>query len=139
MITKTLVSLAATKALGEELAQDLKRGDVVYLTGELGAGKTTLAAAIIGALTGEHHITSPTFTLVQEYQTPDFPLWHADLYRLESPEEFFELGLAESAPSGILLIEWPQRLGPYGFKNPWKVHLQEQDNHRIATIKKAIL
>ncbi len=99
----------ATARLGAPLARLLRAGDVVALSGPLGAGKTTLARAIIAALTGRGDAPSPTFTLVETYETPDFPLFHLDLYRLEKVEEVWELGF-EDALDGVSLIEWPERI-----------------------------
>ncbi|WP_395445051.1 tRNA (adenosine(37)-N6)-threonylcarbamoyltransferase complex ATPase subunit type 1 TsaE [Caulobacter sp. UC70_42] len=102
---------AATQALGRTLAASLRAGDAVCLTGPLGAGKSTLARALIRALTTpDEEVPSPTFTLVQFYETPAFPLAHFDLYRLSDPDEAYEIGLDEALDSGVALIEWPQRL-----------------------------
>lgn len=100
---------AATKRLGAALAERLGAGDVVALSGPLGAGKTTLARAAISALTGREDAPSPTFTLVETYETEFFTLCHFDLYRLESAEEVWELGF-EDALDGVALIEWPERI-----------------------------
>ena len=107
---------AATAALARALAALLRPGDVVSLSGELGAGKTSFARALINALPrsdddGEEEVPSPTFTLVQVYARAPAPVWHFDLYRIESPEELFELGLEEALAEGITLIEWPERMG----------------------------
>lgn len=102
---------AATQALGRTLAASLRPGDAVCLTGPLGAGKSTLARALIRALTTpDEEVPSPTFTLVQFYETPAFPLAHFDLYRLSDPNEAYEIGLDEALDNGVALIEWPQRL-----------------------------
>ena len=102
---------AATQALGRTLAASLRPGDAVCLTGPLGAGKSTLARALIRALTTpDEEVPSPTFTLVQFYETPAFPLAHFDLYRLSDPDEAYEIGLDEALDNGVALIEWPQRL-----------------------------
>ncbi|RRN61883.1 tRNA (adenosine(37)-N6)-threonylcarbamoyltransferase complex ATPase subunit type 1 TsaE [Caulobacter sp. 602-1] len=102
---------AATQALGRTLAASLRPGDAVCLTGPLGAGKSTLARALIRALTTpDEEVPSPTFTLVQFYETPAFPLAHFDLYRLSDPDEAYEIGLDEALDGGVALIEWPQRL-----------------------------
>jgi tRNA threonylcarbamoyladenosine biosynthesis protein TsaE len=104
---------AATEQLGETLAMRLTTGDVVGLTGDLGAGKTTLARAIIRAAAGDPDliVPSPTFTLVEVYETPRGTFWHFDLYRLETPEQVYELGWEEALAEGIVLLEWPERLG----------------------------
>ena len=97
--------------LGEDLAFVARRGDLMTLSGELGAGKTTLARAIIRALLSNpgEEIPSPTFTLVQTYETPRMPVAHFDLYRLGAPEELDELGLDLALASGIAIVEWPER------------------------------
>jgi tRNA threonylcarbamoyladenosine biosynthesis protein TsaE len=103
----------ATEQLGVTLAARLKPGDVVGLKGELGAGKTTLARAILRAASGEAGliVPSPTFTLVEVYETKAGAFWHFDLYRLESPEQVYELGWEDALAEGIVLVEWPERLG----------------------------
>lgn len=107
---------AATVALGAKVAPQLKAGDVVYLLGELGMGKSSLARAIIRALTSpEQDVPSPTFTLMQTYDGEGFEIAHLDLYRLKSPEESYELALDDALPHSVLLIEWPQRLEHLGF------------------------
>ena len=111
-----LPDLAATEALGRALAPLMRAGDVVALYGDLGAGKTALARALIRALPGpagaaEEEVPSPTFTLVQTYERDVAPVWHVDLYRIEERAELRELGLSEAFAEGIALIEWPDRLG----------------------------
>src|SRR5262250_251727 len=110
----SLPNEAATEQLGATLAERLKPGDVVGLKGELGAGKTTLARAILRAAAGDPDliVPSPTFTLVEIYETARGTFWHFDLYRLEAPEQVYELGWEDALAEGIVLIEWPQRLGP---------------------------
>jgi len=109
--TLALADEAATQALGQALARHLKAGDALCLTGPLGAGKSTLARALIRALTTpDEEVPSPTFTLVQFYETAAFPLAHFDLYRLSDPDEAYEIGLDEALDGGVALIEWPQRL-----------------------------
>ena len=102
-----------TEQLGATLAGRLRIGDVVGLTGELGAGKTTLARAILRAAADDRRliVPSPTFTLVEVYETPRGAYWHFDLYRLEAPEQVYELGWEEARAEGIVLMEWPERLG----------------------------
>jgi len=103
----------ATEALGATLAARLKPGDVVGLKGDLGAGKTTLARAIIRAAAADPEliVPSPTFTLVEVYDTPRGSFWHFDLYRLDDPQQVYELGWEEALAEGIVLLEWPERLG----------------------------
>lgn len=102
---------AATARLGVALAAILRDGEAICLEGPLGAGKSTLARALVRALTtSDEDVPSPTFTLVQFYEGPTFPLAHFDLYRLTSPDEAFEIGLDEALDDGAVLIEWPQRL-----------------------------
>jgi len=109
-----LANEMATESLGATLAMRLRRGDVVGLKGDLGAGKTTLARAIIRAAADDPDliVPSPTFTLVEVYETPRGPFWHFDLYRLEAPEQVYELGWEEALAEGVVLLEWPERLGP---------------------------
>lgn len=103
---------AATRGFGAALASLLRAGDVLALYGELGAGKTTLSRGLIGALCGpETDVPSPTYTLVQTYDGPDFPIFHFDLYRLENPDELVELGWDETQ-IGLALVEWPAHAGP---------------------------
>ncbi|MGB0504591.1 MAG: tRNA (adenosine(37)-N6)-threonylcarbamoyltransferase complex ATPase subunit type 1 TsaE [Pikeienuella sp.] len=108
-----LANAEATDNLGQRLASLLRAGDTVFLIGDLGAGKTALARAVISAKLDAvglaEDIPSPTFTLVQTYEA-DLPIWHADLYRLTGPEEAEELGLADAMEDSIVLIEWPDRL-----------------------------
>lgn len=101
---------AATAALGRRLAAALRPGDILRLEGDLGAGKTALARAIIRTLSGdpELDVPSPTFALVQPYDTPAGPLLHADLYRIADPRETDELGLLDRS-DGIVLLEWADR------------------------------
>lgn len=102
---------AATARLGAALARVIGPGEAICLTGPLGAGKSTLARALIRArTTPDEDVPSPTFTLVQTYPTRDFEIAHFDLYRLTSAGEADELGLDEALETGVALIEWPQRL-----------------------------
>ena len=104
---------AATCVLAAAIAAQARRGDVIGLSGALGSGKTTFARAFIRARCGAgDDVPSPTFTLVEIYEPQDGPpIWHFDLYRLEKPDDAYELGLEEALADGISLIEWPERLG----------------------------
>jgi tRNA threonylcarbamoyl adenosine modification protein YjeE len=107
--TLGLPDVAATRALGARIAAGLGAGDLVALEGELGAGKTTLARAILRALGVTEDVPSPTFTLVQVYETQHLTVRHYDLYRLERPEEIGELGIEDAVEDGAALVEWPER------------------------------
>ena len=113
MTSKTLPALSEPELcrLAEDIAFALKGGDVMALKGDLGAGKTTFARALIRAISGakDLEIPSPTFTLVQSYSAGRFDVAHFDLYRLEAPEELHELGLDHSLNNGVAIIEWPER------------------------------
>lgn len=103
---------AATAALAARLAPLLRPGDLVCLQGDLGAGKTAFARALINGLPGpREEVPSPTFTLVQTYPRDGLEIWHFDLYRLERPDEVWELGLEEALAAGASLVEWPERAG----------------------------
>jgi tRNA threonylcarbamoyladenosine biosynthesis protein TsaE len=108
-----LPDLAAMEALGTRIAHKLRPGDVVALSGDLGAGKTTLARAIVAALGYPGEVPSPTFTIVETYDALDLPLVHADFYRLESPREAEELGLDDYRADAALIAEWPERAGGF--------------------------
>jgi tRNA threonylcarbamoyladenosine biosynthesis protein TsaE len=102
----------ATGRLGAAVAHALGPGEAVCLNGPLGAGKSTLARALVRTLTTPHEdVPSPTFTLVQFYEGLRFPLAHFDLYRLARADEAFEIGLDEALEEGAAVIEWPERLG----------------------------
>jgi len=106
-----LESLEETARLGARIAGGLAQGDVVALRGDLGAGKTALARTILQALGVTGSMPSPTFTLVQSYETPRLLVHHYDLYRIEDVRELEELGFEDSLSDGAALIEWPERAG----------------------------
>lgn len=113
LLSFSLPSEQATAAFARRLAPRLKAGDVILLDGQIGAGKTHFARALIQArLAQPEDVPSPTFTLVQTYDTDGPEIWHSDLYRLTDPDEAEELGLFEAFETAICLVEWPDRLGP---------------------------
>jgi tRNA threonylcarbamoyladenosine biosynthesis protein TsaE len=109
--TLTTQSEDDTAAVGRELAATLSAGDVLLLYGDLGAGKTAFVRGLAeGLAVPREEVSSPTFTLIQEYRGGRLTLFHVDLYRIEDPREFDELGLEEIAEDGVLAIEWAERL-----------------------------
>ena len=111
---KTVISNGPleTKALAIRIRDNLQNGDIVLLKGEIGAGKSHFARSLIqAAMDKVEEVPSPTFTLVQTYDTVVGSIWHADLYRLSDQSEVFELGLIDAFGNDIVLIEWPDRLG----------------------------
>ncbi len=113
-MTPRELDITEVEAFAKEVATTLTSRDVLCLVGPLGAGKTTFSQHLIRCLTGDPslEVTSPTYTLVQEYQGP-YPIFHYDLYRLEAPEELEEIGFNETLSQGLCLIEWPERAGRY--------------------------
>ena len=132
----TLSEPSETADLGAKLAEILQVGDTVLLFGDLGAGKTSLARGVIARLTGENDAPSPTFTLVQSYETSDgFMILHADLYRLEQEDELYELGLDEALDDGAVMVEWPEQAPSFRPENRLEIVLKPtQSGGRIATL-----
>ena len=112
---ETLPDLAAMAAYGARIATALRPGDVVALEGGLGAGKTTLARAILAALGHRGEVPSPTFTIIETYDAPPLrvAVVHADFYRLEDPAELAEIGLDDYREGAVLLAEWPDHAGGF--------------------------
>lgn len=126
----------------QNLAPELHDKDILLLYGPLGAGKTVFARSLIRALTGNPHmeVPSPTFTLVQSYDSAKGPLWHYDLYRIEDPEDIYALGWEDSLAEGITIVEWPERLGPLKPPSALDIHISTMDNkptHRKIRINKS--
>jgi tRNA threonylcarbamoyladenosine biosynthesis protein TsaE len=128
---------AATERLGASLARRLRPRDVVALQGGLGVGKTTLARAILRAASGDPAliVPSPTFTLAEVYDTPRGVFWHFDLYRLEEPEQVFELGWEEARADGVVLVEWAERLGALLPRERLSVTLSMEGDGRRAELQ----
>lgn len=112
-----LPDLDAMAAFGQRIAEQLQMGDVVSLSGDLGAGKTTLARAIIAALGHTGEVPSPTFTILETYDHLKMPLVHADFYRLKDPSEVRELGLEDYREQGALIAEWPENAGGFAHES----------------------
>ena len=115
IVTQEIVSRSEsdTAAIGREIAARLRAGDVVLLFGDLGAGKTALTKGLAEGLgVSQDAVSSPTFTIMQEYRGGRLPLFHVDLYRLNDPREIEDLGLDEIASAGVLAIEWAEKLPP---------------------------
>ena len=130
-----LANEAETMALGAKLIAQLSVGQTICLTGGLGAGKTTLVRGMIQSVLGPIDVPSPTYTLVQTYDMPDFELWHCDMYRLERPEDGYELGLIDAFEDAVCLIEWPDRLGFLIPENALAIDIQFEGAGRAVSLK----
>lgn len=136
----TLEDEARTAALAASLAAVARAGDVLALWGDLGTGKTVFARAFVNALSpNAEEVPSPTFTLVQVYDTAICPIYHFDLYRLEHPIEAFELGIEDAFAEGVSLIEWPERLGGYIPKDRLDLTLSHPPANAGANGRRAVL
>jgi len=136
-VTIELAGLPATRDLAACLARIVKVGDVLAMYGDLGVGKSEFARAFIRALTDQsEEVPSPTFTLLQTYESDLCDIYHFDLYRLERAEEAFELGIEDAFHEGISIVEWPDRLGPYLPRNRLDIRLSitKGKNHRQAVL-----
>ncbi|MFZ3580675.1 tRNA (adenosine(37)-N6)-threonylcarbamoyltransferase complex ATPase subunit type 1 TsaE [Loktanella sp. DJP18] len=132
-LSLTLADADATARLAGLLAPRLTAGDTILLEGDIGAGKTTFARALIRARlrSPQEDVPSPTFTLVQTYVADDAEIWHCDLYRLTDPQEVLELGLDDAFAQAICLIEWPDRLGPDAPKGALLCHFSAFPDHHV--------
>ena len=129
-----------TEALGERLAAHLHPGDVIAYTGDLGAGKTAFTRGLARGLGVTDRVTSPTFTIVNEYEGGRLPLFHFDLYRMDSPEELFDIGWEEYlARSGVCAVEWSEHAQDAFEEEPIWVDIRqgERDEQRIISIRNA--
>ena len=135
-----LANQGVTEAVAKDIASTLRAGDVIALWGDLGVGKSTVSRAIIQSLCGvDTVVPSPTFTLVQTYETPKgFDIWHMDMYRLNEPDEAYELGIDDAFSRSCCLIEWPDKLGAFLPKNRIDIVIEYTDknesNHRLMTV-----
>ena len=134
MLTVSIANEAELLALGAALMPQLSAGQTVCLTGGLGAGKTTLVRGMIQSVLGDIHVPSPTYTLVQTYEMPQFELWHCDMYRLERPEDGYELGLMDAFEEAVCLIEWPDKLGELIPKDAMRIEIAFDEEGRKVTL-----
>jgi tRNA threonylcarbamoyladenosine biosynthesis protein TsaE len=136
MIILALETIEDTYKLAQQLAEKAESGDIIFLKGDLGSGKTEFARGFIRALTSPfQEVPSPTFSLVQLYDTPKAPVWHFDLYRLENANQAWELGLEEAVGEGISLIEWPERLQGLPFKSALELEFSIKDGTDKREVK----
>ena len=132
-----LPDLTAIQTLGKRIATALQPGDVVALSGGLGAGKTTLARAILAGLGHVGEVPSPTFAIIEQYLPPAvrLPLVHADFYRLRGPAEVAELGLDDYREGAALVAEWPEMAGGFAHEpGCLSILLETADEGRIAIV-----
>ena len=130
-----LSSPEETATLARRLAPQLRAGDVLLMEGDIGAAKTHFARSLIQPLLAEpEDVPSPTFTLVQIYDTPDFDIWHVDLYRLTSPDEVVELGLVEAFEDALCLVEWPDRLADLKPKSALTLQLKMLEDVGVRSL-----
>ncbi len=133
-----LASPEDSLALGARLATVVRPGDVIALSGPLGAGKTSIARGLLAALGLEEEAPSPSFAIVQPYDPPEvrFPVLHVDLYRIEDPDEAEELGLDDARADSLLVVEWPERFDPAYWQDALWLSLEPTpDGARVLTAK----
>ena len=135
MKTFKITTLQQTKQLASSLAKQLRVGDIIALYGNLGVGKTAFTLFLVQSFCGDgEEVPSPTFTLLQTYDTDYFPIFHFDLYRLKNPNEVFELGIEDAFYDGVSLIEWPEKMGSYlPTKKILKIEIGCKDEVRTFT------
>ena len=141
MSAATLIELPDLNAmadLGQRIAASLREGDVIALEGGLGAGKTTLARAILSGLGHEGEVPSPTFTIIETYDAPPLrvAVAHADFYRLDDPTEAIEIGLDDYREGAVLLAEWPDHAGGFAHEAAClSILLETKGKGRVAVVK----
>lgn len=130
-----LPDATATESLGAALAAALEPGLVIWLSGDLGAGKTTLARGLLRALGHEGNVKSPTYTLIEPYTVSRISLYHFDFYRFTNPDEFLDAGLEEYFHGdGVCLVEWADKALPYVPRPDLEIHLQIEGDGRRACL-----
>lgn len=116
-----------TKTFAKNLAKKLKIGDIIILSGELGSGKTKFTEGVLEYFNLQNEISSPTFTIVNEYHTPNFPIYHFDVYRLENEDEFLAIGGEEYFEKGVCIIEWGETIKDILPKNYIQISFSKND------------
>lgn len=135
MNTHDVSSLPQLAQVAQQFGQQIKPGDLVFLNGDLGMGKTTFTQFLLKAAGIKDHIKSPTYTLFEQYQSPDFAFVHMDLYRLSDPEELYFLGIEDLLnQDNITIIEWPEKGAGVLPEPDWHLTFQSGKNNRTLTI-----
>ena len=124
-----------TLQIAAELARHVRKGDIIALYGTLGMGKTVFCRGFINAFTPNTEVPSPTFTLLQTYDTEKFPIYHFDMYRLKTPLEAYEIGIEDAFAEGVSLIEWPEKIGRILPQKHISVTIEPDGDHRKITIE----
>ena len=124
-----------TSHIAADLATRVKKGDIIALYGTLGMGKTVFCRGFIESFLPKTEVPSPTFTLLQTYDTDKFPIYHFDMYRLKSPDEAYEIGVEDAFVDGVSLIEWPEKIGRILPKNHISVTIEPDKEGRKITIE----
>lgn len=133
-------SFLETEALGKKFASKLKGNEVIAFYGDLGAGKTTFTRGIADFFNLKHEVSSPTFSLVNEYETPQIKIYHFDMYRINSLEDLESTGFFDYLGKGIFIIEWSENIDRYLPEETIKIKIENKDqNSRIIYIKGADL
>ncbi len=133
-------SFLETEALGKKFASKLKGNEVIAFYGDLGAGKTTFTRGIADFFNLKHEVSSPTFSLVNEYETPQIKIYHFDMYRINSLEDLESTGFFDYLGKGIFIIEWSENIDRYLPDETIKIKIENKDqNSRIIYIKGADL
>lgn len=138
MMKKIVISCKSendTQLLAEKFAQIAKRGDVFALYGTLGAGKSVFSRYFIKKLSDVFDVPSPTFTLLQTYETLHFEIYHYDMYRLKNYEEAYELNIEEAFYNAVSLIEWPEKIAPLLPRDIWKITISVHKTFRQFEIE----
>jgi len=130
-----LLDQAGLVALAEAMGRDLADGEVLWFSGELGAGKTTFVTALFRGMEARTPATSPTYALVHHYDTPRGPVYHVDCFRLRKPEEAHDLDWERLTSGAALLIEWPERAGAWAPRPSRQILLSHTPNPDVRRVE----